>query len=360
MRPVLVGVVLLAACGEKALEMTLVLPENSEAWDTSCIQTIEIYTAGGDYPENDDDYLEQTLDISDNPVETYAELKQAIRGRFDVEIPDSGLSAVEMYGWNGPSGFEDPETYPDLNFFARVPYTGQEPVEIELVANLDCRLQPVTVRPIDLLALVTTGSCAQAGVTDPEAYASLGTLSPGLYRPYLFGWGGVHGAPVTSGVAAFDAALTVGPQSCLAVYSFTDTTETGGCVTPFKACATGSEIEAVLIDDAYALSLDTEIQKTLRGGIVGAVLDGTRSGIAGATVTVDSGMVVYIRPDAGAKRLIPTAGSATDASGMFIIYSNDLARATVTANGQTKQVTVGAQRTYNDGTKAPAGVIVTF
>jgi hypothetical protein len=158
----------------------------------------------------------------------------------------------------------------------------------------------------------------------------------------------------------------VGPESCLAVYASTLTGTTSQCVSQTKACAQGNEIEAVLIDDALWTSLDTTIQEEFRGGIIGAVIDPTKTPIAGATVEIPPGMgqVVYVRLDTLSKRLIPTGGTATDATGMFIIYSNDLVPAIVTATvGGTrtaKTVTVGGQRTLNDGTKLPAGVVVAF
>ncbi|MBA2538172.1 MAG: hypothetical protein H0V17_00930 [Deltaproteobacteria bacterium] len=362
MRRVCVVVGLLAGCGESALTMTLEVPEDDERWDTSCVQTIEVFTTGAGYPDQANDYIGQTLDLSDSRADTYQAIKGAVRGEFDVAIPDSGLSSVEMYGWNGLSGFFNADLFPELIFYARVPYTGQDPINIELFANLDCSLSPVIVRPIDLIQLVTTKNCTTAAITDATAFTSLGTLSPGLFKPYLFGWGGIHGAAVANGLSSFQAATQVGPASCLAVYGSTMTSTTGGCVTATKACATGSEIEAVLVDDTYAAnSLDDELQETLRGGVIGAVLDGTKTGITGATVDVgELGQVVYVNLDTAGKRLVPTGGTATSASGMFILYSNDLVDAVVTANGQTKTVTVGAQRTFNDGTKAPAGVVVTF
>ncbi len=48
------------------------------------------------------------------------------------------------------------------------------------------------------------------------------------------------------------ASTEVGPGSCLTVYADSMTATTAGCVTATKACATGSEIEAVLVDDTYA------------------------------------------------------------------------------------------------------------
>jgi hypothetical protein len=261
MRPCL-GLIMLVACSDPALEMALVLPDNDQDWDTSCVQTIEVYTAGANYPDQANDYVGQTLDISDNRAETYEDIRQAVRGKFDVAIPDSGLSAVEMYGWNGLSGFFNAGTFPELVFYSRVPYTGQDLIAIDLVPNLDCRTTNVTVRPIDLVKLLTTKSCAMAAVIDPDSFVSLGTMSPGLYKDYLFGWGGLHGAPLTNGVATFQASTTVGPQSCLAIYADTATLTTGQCTTTTKACATGAELEAVMIDyDLAVNSLDTGISK---------------------------------------------------------------------------------------------------
>jgi hypothetical protein len=361
------GLIVVAACGDAAIEMTLKLPDDNDRWDTSCVQTIEVYTAGLNYPDVSNDYIGQTLDISDDRAATYSDIRSAVSGRFDVAIPDSGLSAVEMYGWNGLSGFFPNGTFPDLAFYARVPYTGQDVVTIELVPNQDCKLSNITVRPIDLITLVSTKSCAMAATTDEQlGFASIGTLTPGLYQPYLFGWGGTHGANVTGGVAAFQASTMVGPESCLAVYASTLTGTTSQCISQTKACAQGNEIEAVLIDDALWTSLDPTIQEEFRGGIIGAVIDPTKTPIAGATVEIPQGMgqVVYVRLDTLSKRLIPTGGTATDATGMFIVYSNDLVPAIVTATvGGTrtaKTVTVGGQRTLNDGTKLPAGVVVAF
>jgi hypothetical protein len=366
MRPVL-GLLAVAACGESAIEMTLRLPEDDDRWDTSCVQTIEVFTAGANYPDQVNDYIGQTLDISDKRAPTYEDVRARVRGQFDVAIPESGLSAVEMYGWNGLSGFFPNGTFPDLVFYSRVPYVGQDIVTIELVPNMDCKLSTVAVRPIDLVTLVSTRSCAMAAITDDQqGFASIGTLSPGLYKPYLFGWGGTNGAVVTGGVATFQASTKAGPESCLAVYSATLTGTTGQCITPSKACAQGNEIEAVLIDDAYALSLDSTIQEEFRGGVIGAVVDPAKAPIAGATVEVPPGMgrVVYVDLQTASKRLVPTTGTSTSASGMFIVYSNDLVPVTVaaTVNGTrtAKTVTVGAQRTLNDGTKLPAGVVVAF
>lgn len=359
--------IVIAGCGEATIEMTLKLPDDPDRWDTSCVQTVEVYTAGLNYPDVSNDYIGQTLDISNRRAPTYQDIRNAVRGQFDVAIPESGLSAVEMYGWNGLSGFFPNGTFPDLVFYARVPYVGQDVVTIELVPNQDCKLSNISVRPIDLIRMVSTRSCAMAAVDDTEqGFASIGTLTPGLFQPYLFGWGGTHGAIVTGGIASFQASTMVGPESCLAVYSSTLTGTTSQCVSQTKACAQGNEIEAVIVDDVYANSLDASIQDQFRGGIIGAVVDPAKAPVAGATVELPPGMgqVVYVRLDTATRRLVPTGGTSTDATGMFIVYTNDLAPAIVTAtiNGTrtAKTVTVGGQRSLSDGTKLPAGVVVAF
>jgi hypothetical protein len=97
--------------------------------------------------------------------------------------------------------------------------------------------------------------------------------------------------------------------------------------------------------------------------VIGAVIDSTKTGIAGATIELppDQGQVVYVNLDALGNRLTPVAGAtSTTASGMFILYSNTIVPAVVSAtvNGtrSAKTVEVGAQRTLSDGTRLPAGV----
>jgi hypothetical protein len=352
-------VVLLAlvGCGEKALSMTIALPEDKERWDTSCLASVEVYTVGPNYPETDD-YVGQTIEVS-GPA-TYDDMQSAIRGEFDVDIPDSGLHSMEMYGWNGPPAWDGATS--ELVFYSRVVYQGEDTVTIPLVPNLDCRTSPVVVRPIDLITLVTTKSCAMAAVADGQmGVVSAGTLSPGLYEPYLFGWGGAHSATVVGGVSRMNASTTVGPQTCLAWYAETATGFSGGCATGFKACASGSEYEVAIVDDQYALnSLDPTIQRDFVGAVFGAVVDGAKNPIAGATVEVPAelGKVVYVNLDVAAKRLVPVSGAATTASGMFIVYTSDIVEVKITSAGATKTAVVGAQR--EDGDTLPAGLVVPF
>ena len=207
--------VLLAACGEKTVEMQLKLPADQDQWDTSCTQTIEVFTEGLNYPDQSQDYIGQTLDVSEHPPATYRDVASQVRGQFDVAIPASGLQAVEMYGWDGPSGFFNEQAFPELSFFARVDWDGSsDTLVIPLTPNLDCRKTTVTVRPIELVSLVTTKNCTMAAAAIGGApFMSVGTLTPGLFKEYLFGWGGKYGAPVTDGIASFQTPMVAGKDS---------------------------------------------------------------------------------------------------------------------------------------------------
>lgn len=357
------ALVAVAACADPVIEMRLELPENHEQWDTGCTKTIEVYTQGANYPAISNDYIGQTFDSSDSPPATYSAVKTMVRGQFEVAIPESGLGGIEMYGWDGLSGFFSNGTFPDLAFYSYVPYTGQDVITVELVPNLDCRLRPVTVRPIDLITLVTTKNCTMAATVDPNAFSSMGTLSPGLFKDYMFGWGGQHGATVVGGVSTFQAPNMAGPEACVALYASSGTASTGGCVTGERACAGANELEAAMVDAVYAMnSIDLTIEPQFRGMIVGAVLDAQKNPIAGATVAIDEtlGKVVFVNLDTAGKRLVATGGRATTASGMFILYTSTLLDTAITAAGRTKTIQLGAQRTADDGSRLPAGIVVTF
>src|SRR5690348_11323150 len=95
-----VTLALLAACSDPVIEMQLVLPENADNFDTTCINAVEVRVTGANYLQDGDDYQRSCIDIKSSAG--YAAIRNAIRGRFEVLIPDTGISGVEIYGWSGP------------------------------------------------------------------------------------------------------------------------------------------------------------------------------------------------------------------------------------------------------------------
>ena len=343
------GLVAAAGCGEDSVALTFEEPANSASWDVSCVDHVEVYTEGPNYPADSADYIGIAHDISASHPKTYDDVKAAIAGQFDVAIPHDGLGGIEVYGWHGQPGWTNPTPSPELAFFARVLYTGQDPIAIPIVPNISCAHQSVTVRPVDLLAYVTNSyDCTKAGVTDADAgVVKLGTLSPSLYKTYLFYWGDLYRQSVAGGVATLSGSTTVGPESCFALSTGDATSASISCVTSGHGLCTAAatELESVIVDQEYATnSLDQTILATFKGVVIGGVFDGTKHPVTGATITVDPTLakVVYVDVDATGRKFKPTGGTATSASGLFMLYTSALVDAKVQAAGATRTVQLGA------------------
>ncbi|MBA3540868.1 MAG: hypothetical protein H0T79_14745, partial [Deltaproteobacteria bacterium] len=348
-----------AACADPVVELQLQLPSDPMLDDTSCITNIELYADGNNYPADSTDYTNITLPITTSPA-NYAAVQAAIRGKFEVPVPASGLKNVEMYGWSGEPGWTTTAVPPELVFFARGDYTGDETIVVPIVPNIGCTRKPVTVRALDLVKLISTPppyTCANGAVPDAAAGISLGTLTPSLYneRALVF-WGGFSGANLTDGIAQFEGATTVGDTSCLAFSGGNATAGSISCAYGKGACGGSGEFENVFVDGAIAFnSLDQSLINLYKTVVIGLIVDGTRQPIAGATVAVDDalGKVVYVDFDLATQKFTPVTGTATSASGLFMLYAKTLVAATVSADGKAPKV-------YRLGADAssPAGVAV--
>ena len=196
-----------AGCSDPVVQMQLRISPEAEGFEVTCLTTVELYTDGGGFPGNSDDYEFSQAKLDTAPA-TYNDLSNAIRGKFDVAIPTSGLSAIEMYGWAGDSGFNNPAIPPDLLFYGVEPYIGQDTMQLTVVPNVSCKKQQMKVRPIDILKLTTSlaadtaGKCAAAAVADtaPNAGVSFGTLSAPDADTTDY-WGGLSGATLSAGAA---------------------------------------------------------------------------------------------------------------------------------------------------------------
>jgi len=343
-----------SACAEPVIELSLTLPPMSAGggFNTSCVTAIDLITVGENYPETVNDYVKTCVDITSSPA-TFEDVKRAMQGRFDVAIPTSGLSAVELFGRRGSCKVSDASLPPgDLVFYAGGRYVGDGSISLPLIAGASCDQVPVTLRPVDIIKLTTgttKGDCAAAKAIDgDEAGATLGTLTPTIGNGIEF-YSGFAGAPLANGIAAISmGSTTVGPKACLGVYSGDATSGSLSCVTPGAptVCATGIELETAILDlDLAFNSVDQARLSKFPGIVWGAIVNGAKQPIAGATVEIDPkyGEVVYVEPSGtGPAMRLAAAGTATGASGLFAVYTNKLAPIKATSGGLTRTQTVGA------------------
>jgi hypothetical protein len=339
-RAVLV-IVAASACAEPAVQMTLQLPSDT-GFDVSCVDSVEIRVAGedrGTLPTGPNDPGTPADDESDcidiTRQTTFARVRSQIAGQVDIDIPDSGLFAVEIRGSTGSCDAK--KTSPgDAIFFGGAEYEGGDLV-IPVEPNQSCagKTDGVVVRPVDLLELVTKGTAACTTVVpDASGYGiGTGTLHDSSILGTIFDPND-SGRAVTGGVSTLSVYSTTGPDSCIALGygngAPVDVMSTAGCIRRgIGICTTGAQVEMPVINGEIASSsVDPAKVDDFGGFVVGAVwgIDaaGTRTPLTGATVKPkdpSAGTVVYANYTAGAASIksLPTA-VATDGSGMFITY----------------------------------------
>jgi len=371
----------LAACGDTSVTLALQLPGDVEKWDTSCVDTIEVFTDGGNYPADLTDDKENSFSVT--PSATLAGLEAAIRGKIDIPIPGTGLSGVELYGWSGTPGFNNPTMHIGEQLFsAFAPALGQDTLDLKLVPTVNCIKHTLLVRPLDLVKYVTplavatppAPDCAAAALPDDGTVVQIGSLSPARYEPGLFYWGAPTTASLSSGGTTLNGPTTMGPESCLATRIYIGAAgmpHTASCAQySTGACGKSGELELPYIDPTYAMNSTDEALSTQYGGMtVGVVVHsngtpGQNVPVAGAQVVVlgdasGTAKVQYVDIQSAGKKLVPRdGGTATTSSGMFIIYSNDLLSVKVTAGAQTKTVQIGAQTPLNENNGVASAVTV--
>jgi hypothetical protein len=350
--------VMAAGCAEPVVEMKLVLGAMADTFDTSCVTAVEVHVKGANYPADLRDFSRSCLELGGHA--RMGDLADAIRGRFSLAVPASGISGIEVFGWSGPSACT-PSPFegisPDLVLHARAPYIGQEVVDLRLVENLSCDRGPVKIRPVDVFGLLaqpapSSDDCAAVVIADDQGGAGLGTLNPRAFGNGVAFFGGVRGAAVRGGVASFTGSTSVmNPQACLSLDTGSVTGFGVSCaISGGKVCAAADELEAPLIDGAIAndgLTLDEGLLARYPGMVYVSVWsDATpRRPVAGATIDIaeGDGRVVYIDPPPPGGTLIQKrAERATGPSGLAVVFTNTLAPIKVSAGGATRTVTVSA------------------
>lgn len=340
------GLLVIAGCADPVVEMELVLPQQS--MDTSCVTAVEVHANGATYPQVKADRVVSCIDIQ--PGATYAKVRDAIRGKFELGVPDTGLASLEIYGWAGVAACKDdmdPFVTPDLMFFGSAAYIGQDTIQLPITPNLDCARSPVKVHLVDMFAMLGGANCATASTfADGVGGAGLGTLVPKAYGKGVEMYGNIDGSTTIGNLISFQGYTKTGTKSCLAISGGSDVAGSTGCVvggTPM--CAATGEIEHVILSNAIlanAANFDNGIAASFPGIVIGSVWSAAKTPVAGATVEVSSthGKVVYV--DVQGTTLKVRTANMTGPSGLFMLYADTLVTAKVSANGATRNVTLGA------------------
>jgi hypothetical protein len=351
-----------AACADPVVEMQLVLPKNADNFDTSCINAVEVRVTGANFLNDPDDYERSCIPIEGGT--SYAAIREAIRGKFEVLIPDSGISGIEIYGWSGPTACEiaaedDPFESPNLLFAGRGDYIGQDRVDIPVVPNLSCARSQLTVKQTDMFALIGGKTCAQAGAADVIGASGIGigTLMTRLYGKGARYYGNLDGGEVIGGAAvSFTGPTVTGPRACLAmdIGDFNLGGSTSCVVGGASVCAGPGEVEVASIP--YALlgtdNLDTSLMTKFPVHVLATVWSNAtpRTLLSGATVQIDPNhaKVIYLDPPNTAGIMVARADqSSTGPSGLFALYADSVVAVKVTAGAATRTVTLGSPNEFS-------------
>jgi hypothetical protein len=357
----------LGACADPVVDMSLKLPTAQQMpadFDLSCITAVEVYAVGNERGSQatPPDVVGDCIDLPAAPS-SFADIRAAIAGKFDLTIPQSGLAGVQVRGTVGACA--EATRYHEANFYGGAVYLeGSDSLAIPVVPNISCSAKTIyQVSTIDMLALDKTKQCAMS-LPDPTAQP---LVFAGDIRPQLLGasfdrmvWESGQSAmpPDAAGKATISSFTGAAAQrSCIALGYDSAKSLAGSCINPGTPtlCAAPGELELAVIDNFYAFgSIDTALVQQYGPPVFGAVYKKApptiayHTAIAGATVELEDpaqGKVIYVMP--GANKLLPIGGAtATDSSGMFIVYlKGDASSITVKAGGASQRYTVASHNT---------------
>jgi hypothetical protein len=352
MRGVAALLISLAACAEPAIEMRLELPpaDKLDRFNVSCVGAVEVFVRGADRgtpdgpsgPGRDPDDEYACLPVEG--VDSYAAVRRAIAGRFDVAIPDSGLAGVDV---RGSTGSCNKETAPgDTIFYATAAYDGGDELVLPMSPNLSCNVKRTeVVRPVDLLALTRTRMCPPSP-TDNAGGVDSATIHPFELRDSYLDFNNDF-AGLVGGVATVPLYLSTDDPGCVAIAygDLTGTMTAANCARRGNGvCSAPGQIELPIISyTAGYQNINVPATEQYGGWVIGGVWgqDGTNKvPLAGATVQpakpADASRikVVYAEYPANAASPVelPTA-TATNSSGLFIAYVGRPADFIVSAPG---------------------------
>jgi hypothetical protein len=333
---------LLAGCDKTAaLDLTVAPEAVGLDLDLSCARSLEVIALASD----DGDPPAFTC-VSFEPGTFRSIDDHDLAGALDMKSPPSGAREVFLYVYDGV----DCLGAPLLIGGGRLGGGGQISIPMAPIASCDQRLPSArTVRVIDFFGVAERKLCE----TPPAEPMLTGVLFGNRFDPYYpvdFIGAGRSQQP-TAGTftttSGFDDALLSG---CPAVANgvVDDTYTSVACVYADApgACAVagdrGPALELAHISAADAEpNLDPALTDAWLTAVIGVVVDANRNPIAGAQIQLrgDPAKVVYTRRTG--KQLTPIAGTATDASGTFILYANQPVRVNVKVGTKVRALRVG-------------------
>jgi hypothetical protein len=335
----------LAACNDGAIELKLLLPDESASFDMSCVKVVDVLPLG----PNDT----QPLDIGartgtgngtcvtlGRTVTTFGQLQAALANTIDLDIPAGGLAAVEIRGRAGTCA--DKPAQHEAIFYGGAVDVGNANLSIPLVRSISCSAgAQFTVKPVNMYDLFNTKTCTDYVDSGSQAFSA--DFRPTLisHQPVTFETG-ASSQPMSSATAQISSFNPTLNKTCaaIALKDATGTVAGQACINNAggsTACA-GANVELALLPTAYAqASRDTSITKYAGWSFIGVwTTTGTVGPVSGATAMLGSGddaKIVY--GDLGTTAFVPNAtATATTASGMIMIYTNALVSVTITAPGK--------------------------
>ena len=348
-----------AGCAQPVIEMSLQLPDPGDTtnFDLSCVGAAKVEAIGSDPGDGRQaQVIDQCVDVS-MPLRSFADIQTQFRGKFALDVPDSGLAGVQLRGVSGRCSDPASSTY-DSIFYGGAPGNGKRMV-IAVTPGVSCNTaQSYKVRVLDLLALYASpNSCPL-----PSDAVS---LFAGAIRPRMLGDKlprtmfefGASSTQTTTGTGVLQSykPVTTGP-SCIA-FSYRGVTSIGlACVNPANEarglCGAADETEIVSVPLSALPSLPppTATYGTMVIGAVWETAGASKAPLANATVTLldpSQGTVAYVdlAIQAGVspprfQPLIPVNGAtATTSTGGFIIYlKGDPTNLVVSAPGHTTRI----------------------
>ena len=319
----------LAACTDPVIEMSLALPspDAAQGFDLSCVGAVSVGVIAQGMADTNP-VLGDCVDLA-TPPRTFADLQQAIHGRFSFSLPSSGLAAVQLSGVKGHCG--DLVSSRESVFYGGAPHTGGDRMTIPVVPNISCdKARSYDVSVVDLLSLATDHSCSWPDDLPRVFAADIRPRLTGEQMPRMILERGASEdfALLGSGtVASYSAAAD--SRACIAVgYQGTDNGAVE-CVNPTAPtlCADTGALELATLPLSYTAmsreaALAAQSGEPVFGGVWEPTNTNTEIAIANATVELAdpaAGQVFYVQR--GATQFTRIDGAqGTNAEGWFVAY----------------------------------------